>query len=459
MSLKRRALTSSTLVIFGHTTSQLIRLLGSLITTRLLAPELFGVMALATAFSVSITMLADAGLSLNVLRHEKGHEKKFLQTVYTIKVLQGCGLALVLIFTSALISLLAGLEVFPSDSAYANGDLPSIIVILAFSAFVRGFSSIEVELSQRNLKFAKVVLIEILSQACALAFVIAYASIEPTVYALAYATTTGALVYMLLSYLLLPTNNAGFHWDKGYAKDVFNFGVWIAGSSAVGLVAQHGDKFIFGALMSSNQLGQYAIASIIFISFQTILTKSNKIWLPLFSEIARNTPDRISEIYYRVRWYRDLFICLIAGVFTISGNLVIELLFDDRYAEAGWMFQILSLSFFIYMFQLKGQLITVNGDSKIIFRITLARAIATLVFITVGYYFFGIEGALVGYAIRFLAGTWTVFSYFNKKGQMKALLELRAFFSICFGILAGLAAQPILRYIIELLHGIREVLL
>ncbi|MCC2632368.1 MAG: hypothetical protein K0S48_254, partial [Ramlibacter sp.] len=44
--------------LVGHGSSQVLRLLGNLVLTRLLAPESFGVMAVATVVSIGVVMFS-----------------------------------------------------------------------------------------------------------------------------------------------------------------------------------------------------------------------------------------------------------------------------------------------------------------------------------------------------------------------------------------------------------------
>ena len=437
MSLKKKIIKATGFIYSGYALTQIIRILGSMVTTRLLAPELYGVMALANAFSTAATMLGDAGVSLSILRHDKGHEKDFLKTTFSIKVLQGLVLAIIMVLISGILALLAKHNVFPPESVYSNPDLITATLILALVVFIRGFASVEIELHQRSLNFGKTIIIDLLCQVLSLGFVIGFAIVEPSILALALASLLAAVLNVIFSYTILPAENMGFAWNKEYVRDIFNFGKWIAGSSSLGFLSQHSDKLIFGAIMTSQQMGQYAIATLIFLALERIITKANKVWLPVFSKIGRESPDRISELYYRVRLYRDLIICCMAGVFMCSGDLIINILFDSRYSNAGWMLQILSISLFIRAFQLKGQVVTARGDSRTIMMITLQRSLGTVIVVPIAYFYFGLQGAILAFSLRFLLGTQTLYGYFYRHGFINIRKELRTFLIIGLGVGLG----------------------
>ena len=57
--------------VAGYGLSQAMRLGGSLVMTRLLVPEMFGVMAIATMVTVILTLLSDIGLSQHIVQSRR----------------------------------------------------------------------------------------------------------------------------------------------------------------------------------------------------------------------------------------------------------------------------------------------------------------------------------------------------------------------------------------------------
>lgn len=451
MSMKQRVISACGFVFSGFAAAQTIRIIGNLISTRILDPELFGVMLLGTALMVGATMITDAGLTSNIMRHRNGANKEFLQTAFSIKVLQGLLIALVLAVVAAGVGWLATLGAFPSDSVYAHDNLPEAILILALSALVRSFASIEIELSRRKLAFGRVVGLEIIAQILSVLFIIGYGSFHPTIYALAYASVISAATVVAGSYALLPRTNIGFRWDTEIARETFHYGKWIAGSSTIGMLSMHADKFIFGYLFDSKQLGQYAIASLITTAIAGVFQKTNNVWLPAFGEIVRNHPERLSAIYYRVRLYRDVVVCAAAGVLLMAGDLLIDLLYDNRYSGAGWMLQLLGLSFLIEAFRsIKQEIVLAHGKSQLLFKITLARTFSTLTSIAVFYHLFGVAGAIFAYTMKYLPETIVLLRFFFVFGYLKIKGELRTIGVIAVSMLLGLIVRFSLQSIKQL---------
>ena len=85
--------------VFG----QVLRFGSNLILTRLLVPEMFGVMAIVTVVQIGLTMFSDVGLLQNVVQSRRGGESLFLNTVWVLQIVRGCLLFLIMLVVSWLL--------------------------------------------------------------------------------------------------------------------------------------------------------------------------------------------------------------------------------------------------------------------------------------------------------------------------------------------------------------------
>jgi len=79
-NIKKKAIKGAAFVLAGYGLSQALRLGGNLILTRLLVPELFGIMALARAFITGLLFFSDIGLRPSIIRSPRGDDPVFLNT-------------------------------------------------------------------------------------------------------------------------------------------------------------------------------------------------------------------------------------------------------------------------------------------------------------------------------------------------------------------------------------------
>jgi len=106
--MKKALVKTSSIILVGHLTSQLIRLGGNLVTTRLLAPEAFGIMALVHSIIAIIHLFGELGLTQSVVQNKHGENPDFLKTVYTLKVVVGLILSSFILIFAGVIFFLQG---------------------------------------------------------------------------------------------------------------------------------------------------------------------------------------------------------------------------------------------------------------------------------------------------------------------------------------------------------------
>src|SRR5262249_41516180 len=88
-SLRRRVLKAGRWTLAGYGIGLGFRFGSSLLLTRLLVPEMFGVMAIATTVMVGLAMFSDVGLKPNVVQSKRGGDAVFLNTAWMIQILRG----------------------------------------------------------------------------------------------------------------------------------------------------------------------------------------------------------------------------------------------------------------------------------------------------------------------------------------------------------------------------------
>jgi O-antigen/teichoic acid export membrane protein len=129
-SLRRLVLRGSGLIIGSHGGGQLIRLARSLILTRLLFPEAFGVMSLVWVVMFGLGMLSDLGVGPAIIRDKRGEDPDFLNTAWTLQVIRG----VVLLGIACLIA-------YPMATFYNEPDLAQLIPAAGLFALIAGFNS------------------------------------------------------------------------------------------------------------------------------------------------------------------------------------------------------------------------------------------------------------------------------------------------------------------------------
>ena len=143
MQLSKRAFLAGGWTFGGHIASQCLRFGSNLLMTRLLAPEVFGVMALALTFVFALTMASDLGFQQVATSSHRGADADFLGVIWTLEMIRGAGIFVIGLLISAGLPLAASRGWLGSDSTYAHPDLPLALALISLSALIGSTSSVK----------------------------------------------------------------------------------------------------------------------------------------------------------------------------------------------------------------------------------------------------------------------------------------------------------------------------
>lgn len=310
--------------------SQLLRFGSNLVLTRLLFPEAFGLMAILSAVLVGLSMLSDVGLSLGIIRSERGDRPNFLNTVWTIQIAKG-----------VLIGAAMWIASVPVAHAYDQPELVQLMPVMGLVALLGGLVSTNIDLAKRKVDAARLTMIEVGSQALGVVAMIVFAWLDPTPWALVWGNVVSTAVRVLASHTLLPGPRNRFAWDREAAHEVFSFGGWVLMSSAVTYLSGNGRQLLLAGLVDVRLLGLFGLAGALSTAaWMTIQQVAGKVLLPAYAEVVRKEPSRLSNVLERSRRAQLLPGCAFSTLFALAGPFIVDVLYDPRYAEAGLMLQI-----------------------------------------------------------------------------------------------------------------------
>jgi O-antigen/teichoic acid export membrane protein len=387
-----------------------LRLAGTIVLSRLLSPEVFGILVVVTAVQVVITLLTDIGLRPALVQSPSGDKEEFQDTAWTLQVMRGG-----VIFAVTLIIALLGLGaqllgLFAVASTYAQPILPLLVAVSGLAGLILGFQSVSVAISSRGLNLGRITLIDLAAQAGSLGVVIALAWITRSIWSYVIGGLFSAAFTVLLSHAWLQGRRARFGWHAEAAAELKRFGKWVFLSSAVGALGLNGDRLLLAALVSPAVLGNFSIASnIAAIPDGVIGRLEGAISLPALSEVRRDQPHRLPEIFWRMRWVMDLAAVGLAGLLFSAGPAIIHLMYDARYASAGQVLQLLSLGLLLSRYGIASSVYLALGCPQYVTLLTGVKMISLFAIVPSLYFLFGVNGAIVGIAIHLLPVTIVIF--------------------------------------------------
>ncbi|MFK5970529.1 MAG: oligosaccharide flippase family protein [Candidatus Marithrix sp.] len=395
ITFKKRIIQATSWVIVGHVSGQLLRLASNLIMTRLLVPEMFGIMAIANVLLIGLSMLSDMGIRQHIIQSKHSESEIFLNTAWVVQIIRGGIIWLITLLTSLFFVMYASDIPWASGSVYADPILPLVIAALSFTAIFNGLESTKLSMANRNLVVNLVVRNELISQIVGLITMVAWVYIDRSIWGLVIGGLVSSFMRMALSHVALPGYKNKFYWDRESFFELFHFGKWIFLTSALGFLVLNGDKLILAGLISAKLLGIYTLAIFITGSIRQLFNKlANSVALSAFSDVVRRRPEDLNKVYYKFRLPADGIILVTAGILFISGTHLIDFLYDERYREAGKMLEILSLLLIFERYSLVAQCFIALGKPKYLVPLSTARLPVLYILLPIVYGNYGLEAAL-----------------------------------------------------------------
>lgn len=328
--LGARILKGGSWAIFGNLTNQALRFGSNLVLTRLLFPEAFGLMAIAQAILMAARLFSDVGLMQGVVRSARGHEQRYLDTVWTLDILKG---TLILLAMSAL--------GWPVAKAYGQPSLVALLPAMGMAALISSFASTKIALVNRKLEVGRLTAIELSAQVCGIVTMIAWARISPTPWALVAGNWVNAFVMMACSHLVLEGRRNRFAMDRSVVREVMSFGTWVMVSSSVTFFVGEGSNLLNAALVGAKTVGFLGISTaLVMVTWNLIQTLVGRVLFPAYSEIWRLRPHDLPRAVERSRRMQMLGVGAVGILLAMLGNRLIDLVYDHRYHAVGALLQI-----------------------------------------------------------------------------------------------------------------------
>ena len=426
--------------------SNAVRLGSSMLMTRLLVPEMFGVMAIATLVMMGLTMFSDIGLRQNIIQSRRGSDPAYLNTAWAIQIIRGLLLWLLALCVSILVIAANRFGLVPKASVYADASLPYVIALVSISSVISGFQSTKLSEASRRLSLGRVTQIQIAAQILGLICMVGWVLIDRSIWALVAGSIFSTVVTTLLSHIWLPGVTNRWQWEPSAFHEIIHFGKWMFISSILGFVANNADRILLGGLVDSVTLGIYSIAFTIFsVASQFLVKIINDVGFPAVSEVARTRPAMLKLSYYKFYAVIASGSYLCTGFLIFSGENLIKLLYDRRYEQGGWMLEVLAVALPTIPFNLAYYCFLALGSPRTFTNIIALRSAATIVFIPLGFHFFGIPGAVWGIVASYYSVLPVVIYIQVKRGIFDLAKELLLVAALVPGMLLAGGFDLLLR--------------
>ena len=323
--------------------SIVLRVLNSVILSRLLFPEAFGLTSILTFFFSGLEMFSDLGLVTSVIRNKRGDDPDFLNTAWTLQVLRG-----LLLWTCSV--LLA----WPFSLLYGK-EMLYLIPVCGLAAVIAGFNSTSIFTCSRHIRLGRMTVMDLATQAVTLAATVSLAYRYRSVWALLAGGLVGAVAKLVLSHTFLPGIPSRFRWERESLGELIGFGKKVFLNTVITFFSMQADRILLGALVSKASMGVYAIGSTVAqmprdLTVRLIMT----VFMPSVSRVLLEEEDDRAGAARRLRAIRRPIVLGLApfvGLLIGGGPFLIRLVYPTQYAGAGAVVSLLAVGIWFQLLQ------------------------------------------------------------------------------------------------------------
>ncbi|MGY4858081.1 lipopolysaccharide biosynthesis protein [Cryobacterium sp. AP23] len=316
--LRRKATQSIGWIVLERWTSRLLALVVIAVLTRLLSPEDFGLVAMATVVTAILQVFVEAGF-VTVLVQKKELSPKDSSTAFWTSVTLSVVLYAALFFTAP---LLAGM--------FGEPDLTGVLRVMGLGLPISSLAQVPAALLERSFGFRSLAIRQVIGALCGAAVAIPIAFSGGGVWALvaqALVTNTASVVVLWSATTWRPK------WEFSFSslKSMWTMGVRIVGIGLLDALQQNIDKLIVGAFFSAQELGYYYLAQRIgTILIELVTTVMSKVTLTTFSKVQDDLP-RLNRIFLQMTFASAAIGVPMFGLVAVLAAQIVPFAFG-----AGW---------------------------------------------------------------------------------------------------------------------------
>jgi len=427
-SVKQLAVRGAVWTIASYGLSQVLRLGSNLILTRLLVPEMFGLMSLVYVFITALHLFSDVGIGTSLIQNKRGEEPDFLNTAWTLQVCRG----VILWFCTLLLAA-------PIAHLYQQPQFLWLIPVVGLGTVISGFNSTSVFTLNRNMAFGQLAIFELSGQLIGIVVMIVWAWLSPTIWAILMGSFASQILQLVWSHYWNSGSPNRLIWNQEVVKEILSFGKWIFVSTALTFFAEQADRLILGKLLTLDLLGVYGVAlNLADIPRSITLALSGKVMFPAITKLVDQPRSILRAKIIKNR--QPILIAFAVGLTLLVsfGDVAIKILYDDRYIQAAWMLPILALGIWPRVLCNTGIESALFALGKIQYPAfgQFLRFLWTTIGLWLGFSTAGLLGAIIAVALNDL-GFYAAISYGLWREKVNCLLQDLQATLLLFGLIAA----------------------
>ena len=317
--VKGSVLSGAAWMLGARLVERALGLVSTAVLARILAPEDFGLVAMAMVFVAAADLLGAFGLDWALVR-QKNLTSQHLDTVWTIRASLGLGALILLILLS-----------FPAARFYREPRIEAMLWVLGMSLFIGSLENPGIVIFRREMQFSKEFALRLITKLSGMIVAVTAAILLRSYWALLLGTICGRAAGTAASYVM-HNHRPGFTLSR--RAELMNFSAWLFVGNLLTFLRTRVVELALGRIAGPKQLGIFAVSNE--ISQLASTEFAAPINRALFSDYARKSdrPVEIASAYLRAApliWMIAIPAALGTG---LVADQVVMLLLGNKWGDA-----------------------------------------------------------------------------------------------------------------------------
>jgi O-antigen/teichoic acid export membrane protein len=369
---------------------RLLDFVSIVVLARILAPEDFGLVAIAASFVAIVDGLAAFDVNKALIR-TRDVDRALYDTAWTLSALRGIVSALVMV----------SIAPFLSDAR-----LGAVMYALALSPLLVGLSNPRFVMFERDLVYSKLAVLTLAAKLVSFVVTVVLAVMYRNYWSLVVGALAAALISLILSYVLRPYRPR-ISWAR--FSDIFAFSGWLSLTSVVTTLSMETDKIIVGRLLGVADAGLYYMTQRVgVLPTRELISPLQRMLFPSFSELAHDKVRLRHRVCESINVHGSLSLPAACGFALVADDFVLLVLGEP------WRAIVPLLTILVPYLGLRATLsmtlpcVMALGRTRLLFWVSFAYALVHVPTFVAGTALFGLTGAIWSLVV---AGV--LYSYLN----------------------------------------------
>ena len=372
------------------------------ILARLLSPDDFGVVAIATVIIAFFNLFTDMGISPAIVQH-KSLTKEELSDIFSFTVWTGIGISILFFAASWLIA-----------DYYESGILRTLCQLQSVNLFFASANIVPGALFYRNKEFKFIAIRSFIIQIAGGAGAITAALCGAGLYALIINPILSSILIFVISYQRYP-QRLRFTLGLKVLRKIFSYSAYQFLFNVINYFSRNLDKLLIGKYMSLSALGYYEKSyRLMMLPLQNITQVITPVMHPIFSDF-QNDKEKLATSYERIVRFLSFIGLPLSVLLFFTAEEVTLIIFGDQWLPSVPVFRILSLSVGIQIIlSSSGSIFQAAGDTRSLFVCGLFSSILNVTGMLAGIFYFGTLTAVaicivITFTINFVQCYWMMY--------------------------------------------------